>query len=122
MTIVALVLQLGLALAGWAALAWLVTRTYPDNPRVLAQFYAALFVALSTTVGALVWATRRAFTPARAPRLPLADLSHGMALSALVIFGLWLQSLRLLSPLHVILLVGLFLFFELVVAIGGRNV
>ncbi len=44
-----------------------------------------------------------------------------MVFSALALFGLWLQSLRMLSPLHVVLLFGLFLFFELAVALGGRG-
>src|SRR5690242_9112562 len=39
MAVASLVLELMIALAGWGALAWLITHTYPDRPQVLVQFF-----------------------------------------------------------------------------------
>jgi hypothetical protein len=116
-----LAVQVVLALAGWGAVAAIVTRTYPTQPQALVAFYGALFVALSATAGCLFWLALRALSRKNPPHPTLSYLSHGMVFSALALFGLWLQSLRMLSPLHVVLLFGLFLFFELAVALGGRG-
>ena len=121
MAVASLVLELVIALAAWGAVAWLVTHTFPDRPQVLVQFFGALFVALAASVAILIWGALGLMRRARPPRYPLVYLSHGVALSALAVFGLWLQSLRLLSPLHVALLVGLFVFFEVALALGSRS-
>src|SRR5712691_9022518 len=95
---VALILQMVLAAAGWALVGWLLTHTYPTEPRAELAVYGALFLALSATVGSLFWLAPRVLKRNHQPRLPLAYLSHGMVFSGLALFGLWMQSLRLLSP------------------------
>jgi hypothetical protein len=120
MAVASLVLELVVALAGWGALAWLVTHAYPDRPAALVQFFGALFVAVAASVAILIWCALSALRRANPPRYPLVYLSHGVALSGLAVFGLWLQSLRLLSPLHAVLLMGLFVFFEVALALGSR--
>jgi hypothetical protein len=113
--------QLLPAAACWVGLLWLTTTLYPDQPRVLETFFVLLFGALAATVGSLVWVLGRLPRARVGPHSALTAFAHGSVFSALALFGLWLQSLRLLTPIHAILLVGLYLFFELALAFGGRR-
>src|SRR5690349_4916416 len=72
---IALLLQLLIALVAWLAVAWLVSRTYPDEPRALLAFYAALFVALSASAGALFWLVLMLLGRGRGVRPAVAYLS-----------------------------------------------
>jgi hypothetical protein len=117
----ALYVQLVPAVGCWLVLAWLATSLYPDQPRAMEIFYGLLFVALAGTVGALVWVLGKLGWLRFGARSALASFGHGMVFSGLALFGLWLQSLRLLSPIHAMLLVGLYVFFELALTFGGRR-
>jgi hypothetical protein len=44
-----------------------------------------------------------------------------MLLAVISLFALWLQSLRMLSPLVAVLLVGLYAFLELAILFGTRG-
>src|SRR5215207_6688310 len=118
--LMALYVQLVPAVGCWLALAWLATSLYPDQPRAMEIFYGLLFVALAGTVGTLVWVLGKLGWLRFGARSALASFAHGMVFSGLALFGLWLQSLRLLSPIHAMLLVGLYVFFELALTFGGR--
>jgi hypothetical protein len=109
------------AACAWTALGWLVSSAYPDHPRAIQTAYVDLFVALAATVGCLLRLLDALFRPAQPAGGPLSYVRHGLVLSALACFGLWLQSLRLLTPLHSALLVGLFVFFELAIVLGSRR-
>jgi hypothetical protein len=119
--LMALYVQLVPAICCWLVLAWLASTLYPDQPRALETFYALLFVALAGTVGAAVWVLGKLAWLHFGARSALVTFAHGMVFSGLALFGLWLQSLRLLSPIHAMLLVGLYLFFEIALTFGGRR-
>lgn len=46
---------------------------------------------------------------------------HGGTLAAIALFGLWLQSLRMLTPTVTFLLVGLYVCLELALLFGTRG-
>ena len=99
----------------WSALAWLVSSFVPENPLALACFYALLYLALATTVSLATWSVKRV-NRGDEPQSPLFwDLSHGMLFSSIALFALWLQSLRMLTPLNAALLLAIFTFMELMV-------
>ncbi len=110
----------GTALAAWGGLAWMVSNLYPTQPRVLESVYVVLFIALSASAGAVHWVLAR-LLPRLVPRSALGLVGHGVVFGGLALFGLWLQSLRLLSPIHAVLLVGLYLSFELAMLLGRRE-
>ncbi|MBI4493734.1 MAG: hypothetical protein HY690_13160 [Chloroflexi bacterium] len=111
-----------LAAAGsWAALYWLVSTYPPSQPLALAGFYALLFLALATTVTLVAWSLWPAASEEEVRRPPLRYLSHGMLFSSLALFALWLQSLRMLTPLNATLLLALYAFMEVAVIVGQRT-
>ena len=102
---------LALTLLGWAVVAYVVL-VLPVDAVTQAVFYTAGFVAL-TGACALLLELYHARSRGRRPR-PLAVqlLGTGMRFAFLVEFGLWLQSLRMLTAAYVVLLFAGFLFIE----------
>src|SRR3712207_2504972 len=88
---------LGFAVAGW--IAWLLTLlgAPPDAPGAQQVFYSSLFVALGATSTLLLTLAARRRDPRYALRGTTSYLPHAFGASFLVIFGLWLQSLRMLT-------------------------
>jgi hypothetical protein len=101
----------GLTLAGWAVVAYVVL-ALPVSPAGEVVFYTAGFVALAG-LAAFAYGFWLARVGRRADRPPaLATLGTGMRFAFAAEFGLWLQSLRVLTGWHVLLLVVGFLFME----------
>ena len=107
-------LVLALALGGWAVVAFVVV-VLPVSPSTQSVFYAAGFAALAGT-----WALLRDLYHARrgAPDRTLLEggaihfLGSGMRFALAVEFGLWLQSLRMLTPVYIALLAISYLLLE----------
>lgn len=106
------VLVLALALGGWCIVG-LVVAVLPVTPSTQSLFYAAGFAALAGT-----WALGRELYQLRhghrAPGAssPIYFLGSGMRFALAVEFGLWLQSLRMLTPVYIALLATSFLLLE----------
>jgi hypothetical protein len=54
-------------------------------------------------------------------RSPAGYLAHSMLLAVIVLFAVWLQSLRTLTPIAAMLLIGLYAILELAVLFGTRG-
>ena len=109
------------AAACWVALGWLIANVPPSGPMAQAGFYALLFPALACTVTLLAWGLRLFARGEGVRPTPLAYLSHGMVFSSLILFALWLQSLRMLTLVNAVLLLALFGFMEMAVLLGRRG-
>ena len=114
-------LTLGCAVVGW--LAWLLTvlGVPPGAPSAQPVFYGSLLVALTAT-GALfgaIGARRR--EPRRPTRTAVNFLPHSLLASFLLLFALWLQSLRMLAWPNALLLLGLFILLEGAYSLASRR-
>src|SRR5690349_7058275 len=96
-----LVAAITLATAGlaWGGLCWLVLTVPPSRPLSLMAAYAFAFVAITATAAELVWLVRRPRTDDDQLKSPAGYLGHSMLLAIIVLFGVWLQSLRTLTPI-----------------------
>lgn len=106
-------LVLALALGGWSVVAFIVA-VLPVSPATQAVFYAGGFAALAGT-----WALLRELYHARhtppAASLQMGAihfLSSGMRFAMAIEFALWLQSLRMLTPVYIVLLAVSYLLLE----------
>lgn len=118
-----LVAAITLATAGlaWGGLGWLVLTVPPSRPLSLMAAYAFAFVAITATAAELVWLVRRPRTDDGQLKSPAGYLGHSMLLAIIVLFGVWLQSLRTLTPIVAVLLLGLYAVLELAVLFGTRG-
>ncbi|GAC1329199.1 MAG: hypothetical protein NVSMB2_28320 [Chloroflexota bacterium] len=109
------------AAIAWSGVAWVVMNVPPDRPFALAALYVFAFVGV-TGVGALaLWAARRSRDEGGELVSPARYLTHAMLLATIALFGLWLQTLRALTPVVAVLLIGLYAFLELAVLFGTRG-
>jgi ABC-type proline/glycine betaine transport system permease subunit len=113
-----LVAALTLAAAGaaWSGLGWLVLNAAPTRPLAVLAAYVFGFAAITSTGAFLAWL---AFD--RNGGSPAGYLAHSMLLAIIVLFGMWLQTLRTLTAIVVALLIGLYVFLELAVLFGTRG-
>jgi hypothetical protein len=95
-------------LAAWGFWGYTVLVIEPDLLLAPIAFYLSLFVALTCTLSRLLGG-RDANDGGSQPH----NLGHGAIVSVLVLFALWLQSLRMLTTLNAVLLAALFVFIEL---------
>src|SRR5688572_2997282 len=112
---------LACAVFAWAA--WILTVLgVPPSARGAEQvFYTSLFVAL-TASGAVVLAVgARRREPRRPTRGAVAFLPHSLLGSFLLVFALWLQSLRMLAWPNALLLLGLFVLIEGAYSLASRR-
>ncbi len=109
------------SLAAWSGLAWLVATIPPGQSLALVAFYLFAFTGLSATAALAAWLALRQRQPAGRLRSPTGYLGHAMLFAAIVLFALWLQSLRMLTPVAAALLLGLYLFLELALLFGTRG-
>jgi hypothetical protein len=78
--------------------------------------YVFGFVAITSTGATVGWLVfgRRTGSPA-------TYLVHSMLLAVIVLFAVWLQTLRTLTPIAALLLIGLYVFLELALLFGTRG-
>jgi hypothetical protein len=113
-----------MALAGlgaWGGLAWTVLTIPPSRPFALVVVYLFAFTAISSTAALLAWALFRPRAPYGQLRSPAGYVGHATLLASIGLFALWLQSLRMLTPVVALLLVGLYGFLELALLFGTRG-
>ncbi|MEA2638909.1 MAG: hypothetical protein QOF51_303 [Chloroflexota bacterium] len=116
---------LALAAVGWIVVA-IVLLIVPVSPGAQAVFYTAGFVAIASTAALVLELFQvRTGLPTRPRAISL--IGTGMRLAFAVEFGLWLQSLRVLSAGYLVLLVvGFvvleFLFHQLAVGRDARSI
>jgi hypothetical protein len=114
-------MTLATAALAWGGLAWLVLTVPPSRPLSILAAYVFGFVAITATVAALVWIARRPRGEDGQLKSPAGYLGHAMLLAIIVLFGVWLQSLRTLTPIVALLLLGLYAVLELAVLFGTRG-
>ena len=108
-------LVLALALGGWSVVGFVVL-VLPVSPPTQAAFYAAGFAALAGSWALLreLYRARRMSSSSGSPDSLTAInyLGSGMRFASAVEFGLWLQSLRMLTTVYIVLLTISYLFLE----------
>src|ERR1700716_2572107 len=119
--VVVAALTLAAAGAAWGGLGWLMANVPPSRPLAVLASYVFAFVAITSSGALLAWLALR-------PRLaegrlgsPAGYLAHSMLLAVIVLFAVWLQTLRTLTPIVAVLLIGLYTFMELAVLFGTRG-
>ena len=109
------VLTVAVATAAWGGLGGLLTTVPPSRPFAVLAAYVFAFVAITSSGALIAWLLfGRKGTPA-------SYVVHSMLLAVIVLFGVWLQTLRTLTPIAALLLVGLYVFLELAVLFGTRG-
>jgi hypothetical protein len=112
---------LAAAVLAWGGLGWFVLTVPPTRPLSVLAVYACGFVAVTTSGAVLMWLIRRPRTDAGRLKSPAGYLSHSMLLAFIVLFAMWLQTLRTLTPIVALLLIGLYAVLELAVLFGTRG-
>src|SRR5205823_410601 len=96
------------AVAAWGGLAWLLTNVSPSRPLALMAAYIFGFVGLASTGAILIWIAFRPRSDDGRLKSPAGYLTHSMLLAIIALFAVWLQSLRTLTPIVALLLIGLY--------------
>jgi hypothetical protein len=98
---------------GWLGVAYIVL-ALPVSAGAQAAFYTAGFVALAGTAALVIagYGARVSRTPARGRAID--HLGTGMRFAVAMEFALWLQSLRMLTPIYVLFILVGFSFLEMV--------
>jgi hypothetical protein len=112
---------LAAAVLAWGGLGWLFVSVPPSRPLSILAAYVLAFVAVTTTGALLMWLVRRPRTDGGRLKSPAGYLSHSMLLAFILMFAMWLQTLRTLTPIVAVLLVGLYAVLELAVLFGTRG-
>jgi hypothetical protein len=107
--------------AAWGGLAWLMTNVPPSRPLAVLAAYVFAFAAITSTGAVLAWLALRPRADQGRLRSPAGYLAHSMLLAVLVLFAVWLQTLRTLTPIVAMLLIGLYAILELAVLFGTRG-
>ena len=102
------------ACAAWGGLGWIILNVEPTRQFAQLGLYVFAFAAISATVSLLAWLVARRHSP-------ITYVAHAMLLALIALFALWLQSLRVLTPIVAILLLGLYTFLELAILFGTRG-
>ena len=120
-TLVTAVLMTLASAAAWGGLAVMVGSVPPTRPFALVVAYLFLFTALTSTAAVVAWIVLRPRLDRGRLHTPAGFLGHAMLLATIVSFGIWLQSLRMLTPTVALLLVGMYAFLELAILFGTRG-
>ena len=115
-SLVVAALTLAAAGAAWGGLGWLLLNVPPARPLAVLAASVFAFAAITSTGALLGWL---AF--GRRTRSPAGYLAHSMLLAVIALFAVWLQTLRTLTPIVVVLLIGLYVFLELAILFGTRG-
>jgi hypothetical protein len=114
-------LTLVASVAAWGSLAWLVANIPPSRPMAVLAAYVFAFAAITTSAALLAWLAFRPRLETGELRSPAGYLPHSMLLSTLLLFAVWLQTLRVLTPIVAALLIGLYACTELAILFGTRG-
>src|SRR3979490_1122300 len=98
--------------AAWGGLGWLMTNVPPSRPLAVLAAYVFAFAALTSSGAPLAWLGRRPPLDEGRLRSPAGYLAHSMLLAVIVLFAVWLQTLRTLTPIAAMLLIGLYAIME----------
>ncbi len=97
---------------GWSVVAYAVL-ALPVSPGAQAVFYTAGFVALAGSVALLVAAYEARAGRGASRAHAIDQLGTGMRCAVAIEFALWLQSLRMLTPVYVLVILVGFGFLEM---------
>src|SRR4051812_90239 len=103
-------LMFAVAGAAWGGLGWLVLNVPPSRPLAVAASYVFALTAITASGALLAWLVLRPRLHEGRLRSPAGYLAHSMLLGIIVLFAFWLQSLRVLTPIVALLLIGLYTF------------
>ncbi|HEY0583699.1 MAG TPA: hypothetical protein VGE94_16065 [Chloroflexota bacterium] len=120
-SLLAAALTLVAAAAAWGGLAWLTLNVPPSRPLAILAAYVFAFAAITSTGAVVAWLALRPRDDQGVLVSPARYLAHSMLLAVIVLFGMWLQSLRAVTPVVAALLIGLYAFLELAVLFGTRG-
>lgn len=109
------------AVLAWGGLGWLVLSVAPSRPLALVAAYVFAFVAVAASATLAMWLVRRPRTDEGQLASPAGYVAHAMLLAIIVLFAMWLQALRTLTPIVALLLLGLYAVLELAVLFGTRG-
>ncbi len=119
--LVVAVLTLAAATAAWGGLGWLVANIPPTRPLAVLAAYVFAFAAITSSGALLAWLALRPRLEHGRLRSPAGYLAHSMLLAVIMLFAVWLQTLRTLTPIVAMLLIGLYAILELAVLFGTRG-
>jgi hypothetical protein len=114
-------LTLVAAIAAWSGLAWLLVNIPPSRPLAVLAAYVFGFAGITSSGTLGIWLARRPRSDDGRLKSPAGYLAHAMLLAFFALFAVWLQTLRMLTPVVVLLLIGLFAVIELAVLFGTRG-
>jgi len=114
-------LTLAAAALAWGGLGWLILSVPPSRPLSILAAYVLAFVGVTATGALILWLLRRPRTDEGRLKSPAGYVSHSMLLAIIVLFAMWLQTLRTLTPIVALLLFGLYAVLELAVLFGTRG-
>jgi hypothetical protein len=109
------------AIFAWGGLIWVVTNVPPTRPLAMLAGYVFAFAAITSSGALLIWIALRPRQDDGRLKSPAGYLAHSMLLAFIVLFALWLQALRMLTPIVALLLFGLYAVLELAVLFGTRG-
>ncbi len=113
--------MLAVGVAAWGGLGWLIFTVPPSQTLAIAAFYVFAFVGISDSAALLAWVAARPRHHDGELQTPARFIGHAMLLATIVLFALWLQSLRMLTVTSAGLLVALYVFLELALLFGTRG-
>jgi hypothetical protein len=93
----------------------------PSAPGAQSVFYGSLLTALTASGAVFLAVAARRREPRRPTRGAVGFLPHSLLASFLLLFALWLQSLRMLSWPNAVLLLGLFILIEGAYSLASRR-
>ena len=107
--------------AAWGGVGWLIVNVPPSQPFALLAATVLAFTAMTGTAALGAWLVLRPRLEEGRLASPAGYIGHAMLLATIALFALWLQSLRMLTPLVATLLVGLYACLELALLFGTRG-
>jgi hypothetical protein len=107
--------------AAWGGLGWMVGSVPPTRPFALVVAYLFLFTAVTSSAAVVGWIVLRPRLASGRLQTPAGFLGHAMLLASIVVFAVWLQSLRMLTPAVAALLLGVYACLELALLFGTRG-